>query len=144
MSSGIDALNVIASDIGVRRFSLEKASLSRRVSYSASRFWLQAFCMDDGECGKKGITKQAMNRRLKSGYALDRICPGIDTWFDSDGKGIRAVYNRLIDVGDLTLNSFEESYVATPLRMINLSESLSCVSGYFDPTAKRTEKLSRL
>lgn len=141
MSSGIDALNVIASDIGVRRFIGEsEESFCRRVSYSASRFWLQAFCMDDGECGKKGITKQAMNRRLKKWVmSLDRICPGIDTWFDSDGKGIRAVYNRLIDVGDLTLNGFEESYVATPLRMINLSESLSCVSGYFDPTAKRTK-----
>lgn len=55
MSSGIDALNVIASDIGVRRFIGEsEESFCRRVSYSASRFWLQAFCMDDGECGKKG------------------------------------------------------------------------------------------
>lgn len=37
MSSGIDALNVIASDIGVRRFIGEsEESFCRRVSYSAS------------------------------------------------------------------------------------------------------------
>lgn len=141
MSSSIDALNIIASDIGVRRFVGEsKESYCHRISYSASRFWLQAFCLDDGECGKRGLSKQAMNRRLKKWVmSLDRICPGIDAWFDSGGNGIRTVYNRLIDIGGLTLNGFEGSYVATPPVVINLSDGLSCISGYFDPTAKHAK-----
>lgn len=141
MSSGVDALSIIASDIGVRRFVGEsEESFCRRTSYSASRFWLQAFCMDDGEYGKKGLKKQAMNRRFKKwAMSLDWICPGIEAWLDSDGKGMQAIYNRLIDAGDLTLNGFEESYVATPPTIIDLSEGLSCVSGYFDPTSKHTK-----
>ena len=49
------------------------------------------------------------------------------------------MYNRLIDIGGLTLNGFEESYVATPPVVINLSDGLSCISGYFDPTAKHAK-----
>lgn len=141
MNSSIDALNIIASDIGIRRFVGESDdSYCHRISYSASRFWLQAFCLDDGECGESGLSKQAMNRRLKKWVmSLDRICPGIDAWFDSGGNGIRTVYNRLIDVGGLTLNGFKESYVATPPVVINLSDGLSCISGYFDPTAKHAK-----
>ncbi len=141
MGRSIDVFNVIASDIGVKRFVDEKEeSFCRRTAYSAVRFWLSAFCMDDGAFGKRGLTKQVMHRRIKSWImALDRICPGIDEWFDADGEGIRAVYNRLIDIGDLAPNGFSDSYVATFPARVELSEDLSCITGYFDPTADRAE-----
>lgn len=136
MSYSIDAFNVIASDVGVKRIVGEdEESFYRRTAYSAARFWLQAFCMDDGAAGKRGLAKQAMNRRLKGWIsALDRIHPGIEKWFDADGKGIPAVYNRLINIGDLAPNGFSGLYVATPPSRVALSEGLSCITGYFDPT----------
>ncbi|CAK7017887.1 MAG: hypothetical protein PEGG_00730 [Paraeggerthella hongkongensis] len=145
MGSSIDAFNIIASDIGVKRFVGENEdSFCRRTVYSAARFWLSAFCMDDGANGEKGLTKQAMNRKLKRWItSLDKILPGIDDWFNADGKGLLAVYNRLIDIGDLALNGFEDSYVATPPAVKELSESLSCISGYFDPTAARINACDR-
>lgn len=136
MGYSIDAFNVIASDVGVKRIAGEdEESFCRRTAYSAARFWLQAFCMDDGAAGKRGLAKQAMNRRLEGWIsALDRIHPGIEKWFDADGKGIPAVYNRLIDIGDLAPNGFSGLYVATPPSRIALSEGFSCITGYFDPT----------
>ena len=136
MGYSIDAFNVIASDVGVKRIAGEdEGSFCRRTAYSAARFWLQAFCMDDGDAGKRGLAKQAMNRRLKGWIsALDRIHPGIEKWFDADGKGIPAVYNRLIDIGDLALKGFSGLYVAAPPSRVALSEGLSCITGYFDPT----------
>lgn len=141
MGNSIDAFNVIASDIGVKRFAGEsEESFCRRAAYSAARFWMHVFCMDDGACGKRGLGKQAMNRRLKKWVAsLDRICPGIDNWFYANGEGIRAVYSRMIDVGDLLPNGFMESYVTAPPAEVVLSESLSCISGYYDPTARRAQ-----
>ena len=137
MNSSINVFNVIASDIGIRRFEGEdEDSFCRRTTYSAARFWLSAFCMDDGANGEAGLTKPAMNRKLKRWIAsLDTIRPGIGKWFNADGEGIRAIYNRLIDVGDLALNGFEDSYVAIPPVVKELSGTLSCISGYFDPTA---------
>ena len=136
MGYSIDAFNVIASDVGVKRIAGEdEVSFCRRTAYSAARFWLQAFCMDDGAAGKRGLAKQVMNRRLKGWIsALDRIHPGIEKWFDADGKGISAVYNRLIDIGDLAPNGFSGLYVATPPSRVALTEGLSCITGYFDPT----------
>lgn len=138
MDHSIDVFNAIASDIGVKRFiGEEEESFCRRVAYSAARFWLLAFCMDDGAKGERGLAKQAINRRLKNWVlSLDRIRSGLNEWFDADGKGIQAVYNRLIDLGDLAPNGFSNSYVATPPSRLQLSESLSCITGHFDPTAK--------
>ena len=145
MGSSIDVFNIIASDIGIRRFARESEdSFCRRTAYSAARFWLSVFCMDDGANGEKGLTKQAMNRRLKRWVtSLDKIRPGINEWFDADGKGIRALYNRLIDIEDLAPNGFEDSYVATPPALKVLSESLSYVSGYFDPTTTHINSCNR-
>lgn len=137
MGYSIDAFNVIASDVGIKRFAGEdEESFCRRVAYSAARFWLLAFCMDDGAAGKKGLAKQAMNHRLKGWVsALDRIHPNLGEWFDAGGKGIPAVYNRMIDIGDLVPNGFSSLYIAMPPSKVALSEGLSCITGYFDPTS---------
>ncbi len=138
MSRSVEAFNIIASDIGVKRYvDEEEDSFCRRVAYSAARFWLSAFCMDDGASGEKGLSKQAMNRRLKDWVlGLEAIRPGIEEWFDAGGKGIPVIYGRLIDVGDLVLNGFREAYMATNPSIIPLSERISCITGFFDTTAK--------
>ena len=140
MSCSIDAFNIIASDIGVSRFKGEKdESFCRRTAYSAARFWLLAFCMDDGDFGKKGLTKQAMHRRLKNWVmALDKIQPGISEWFLVDDKGISTVYNRLIDIGDFIPNGFSGCYVTAPPSVLALSKDFSGITGYYDPTSTQT------
>lgn len=138
MGRSIEAFNAIASDIGVKRYEGEQEnSFCLRVAYSAARFWMLAFCMDDGAGGRDGLSKQAMNRRLKDWVqGLEAIHPGVNEWFDAGGKGIAAVYNRLIDVGDLIPNGFKNAYLATCPTVTPLSASSSCITGFFDATAK--------
>ena len=138
MGRSIDAFNVIAADIGVIRYSCEdEDSFCRRVAYSAARFWLSAFCMDDGASGEEGLVKQALDRRLKDwAQGLEAIRPGIEGWLDACGKGVSAIYNRLIDVGDLAPNGFRGTYTATIPSLVPLSESASCITGFFDITSR--------
>lgn len=141
MGRSIEVFDAIASDIGVKPYEGEQEnSFCLRVSYSAARFWLLAFCMDDGASGKDGLSKQAMNRRLKDWVqGLEAIRPGINEWFDADGGGIAAVYNRLIDVGDLAPNGFKNTYLATCPTTIPLSASSSCMKGFFDAAARSSD-----
>lgn len=136
MGRSVEAFSAIASDIGVRRFADEEEdSFCCRVAYSAARFWLSAFCMDDGAVGEEGLTKQAMNRRLKTWVSnLDDVRPGIGAWFDDGGKGLSTIYNRLIDVGDLAPKGFSGSFVATRPVKVDLSSRMSCIVGFYDPT----------
>lgn len=138
MNRSIDVFNAIASDIGIKRIiGEEESSFCQRTTYSAARYWVLAFCMDDGADGKRGLAKQALNRRLKRWVAsLDGIRPGLLEWFDAGGKGISTVYNRLIDMGDLAPIDFSKLFAATRPSRIDLSATLSCITGFLDPTLR--------
>ena len=103
MKANVDAFNLIASDVGVVRYKKEDdASFCLRTAYSSARFMVGVACMDDGMDASQGISKQGINRRFKKWVSqLDSLCPGLYAWFDADGKGIQAVYNRLIDAGEI-------------------------------------------
>lgn len=63
--SRITAFEEMAKDLGVERYAGETdLSFCIRSAYSASRFWTAAFCMDDGQDGARGVTPQALGRRL--------------------------------------------------------------------------------
>lgn len=136
MSHKLEVFNIMASDIGITPISHEIEKMFYcRVAYTAARFWLSASCIDDGAGGFKGITKQAMNWRLKTWTnGLDHIYPGINEWFEADGKGIPALYNRLIDIGDLAQNGFGDTFRATLPTKVDLSSQTSCITGFYDPT----------
>ncbi len=140
MSSSIDVFNIMASDIGVFRFIGEdEDSFCNRAAYSAARFWISAFCLDDGADGTEGLAKQSINRRLKSWIDnLDRLRSGIADWFAVEDDGIPFVYNRLIDVDDIVVNGFNGTYVAAPASEQAVSQVCSCITGFYDPTAINT------
>ena len=47
-----DLLNIMAADLGMSRYRNESdKSFGIRTVYSASRFWIEAFCLDDGRMG---------------------------------------------------------------------------------------------
>ena len=145
MSSSVEVFNIMASDIGVFRYAGEDdESFCHRAAYSAARFWISAFCLDDGTDGEEGIAKQAINRRLKGWIAdLEKLRPGTAGWFDVDGSELPSVYNRLIDIGDIAVNGFNETYVATPATERAVSRDCSCITGFYDPTATDTRVCGR-
>ena len=136
MSSSAEIFNIMASDIGVFRFGGEdEESFCHRTAYSAARFWVSAFCLDDGADGKEGLSKQAINRRLKSWIAdLDKLQPGMANWFAIESDGLPSVYNRLIDVGEIAVNGFNGTYLATSASEQAVSRDRSCITGFYDPT----------
>ena len=137
MNSSMEVFNIMASDIGVfRYFGEEEESFCHRTAYSAARFWISAFCLDDGADGEKGLSKQAINRRLKNWIEdLDRLHPGLAKWFAIENGGLPSVYNRLIDILDIEANGFNDTYVTTSATERAVSEDCSLITGFYDPTA---------
>ncbi len=134
MKANVDAFNLIASDVGVVRYKKEDdASFCLRTAYSSARFMVGVACMDDGMDASQGISKQGINRRFKKWVSqLDSLCPGLYAWFDADGKGIQAVYNRLIDAGEILPNGFEGTFLATPPRLSPVGKGVNLLLGFYD------------
>ena len=134
MSAKIAAFDAIASDLGIIRYKDEDDnSFCRRVAYSAARPWISAFCLDDGSEGKVGLTKQGINRRLKSWVeALDDVRPGIRAWFKVDEGGLPVIYNRLIDLEDIVPNGFTNSYFAHAPQIMPVCDGSALIVGFVD------------
>lgn len=130
----LDIFGAIAADVGVRRYSQESdASFCRRAAYSASRFWISAFCLDDGAGGNRGIAKQAINYRLKRWIrSIESLSPGIEEWFEAEGGGYSTLYNRLLDIGDLQSSGFSRTITATSPHILNVSSGVGLITGFFD------------
>jgi hypothetical protein len=136
--SRIETFEKIAEDIGVLRYDGEgEMSFCARSAYSASRFWAEAFCMDDGSGGRSGITRQALSRRLRAWIgSLDSIMPGLAEWFRTEDKiDARAVYGRLVDLGDILPTGADGRCVARSLKLESIADGASLALGFFEPAA---------
>ncbi len=143
--SNISVFEKIANDIGVKRYAgEEELSFCVRCAYSASRFWTSAFCMDDGQNGKAGLTKQALSIRLRRWImALDSIMPGVAEWFDLENHGTRTLYGRLIDIGDI-LPTGEEGRCFARTKLIEpFDEAGALVLGFFEPATQGVQRGGR-
>lgn len=80
-----DLLKIMGADLGISRYRNESdESFGIRTVYSASRFWIEAFCLDDGRMGADGCQPGIISRRLN--LWLDRISsiyPFIGQWIRS-------------------------------------------------------------
>lgn len=126
----------MASDIGVRRYMGEDdLSFCARTTYSASKYWVPAFCMDDGQDGSKGVTRQVLSKRLNRWVtSLDQVMPGLGRWFDANGKrDVKAIYGRLIDVGDIPLAGKKERCVAHSVALEPITAGAALALGFFEP-----------
>lgn len=132
----------IANDCGVFRYRNEELpSFYSRTAYTAAKHWTHAICLDDGVGGKVGITKQAINSRLKK-WSRD-ICdvvPSLRGWFGEDFEDISAVYNELIDVNDLQESDFDEHFRVVPVNPVALPNGFEALVGFYDPTSASAPK----
>lgn len=136
MNARLGAFDRIASDIGVIRYEGESdLSYCIRTTYSASRFWVSAMCMDDGAGGSAGLSKQGLNRRLKRWLQnMDDLMPDLADWFLLEDKGIPLIYNRLIDIEDIMPNGFNDTFLARQSSNVGVAADLVLRVGFFDPT----------
>lgn len=136
--SRISVFESMASDIGVRRYVGESdLSFCTRTAYSASKYWVSAFCMDDGQDGSWGVTEQVLGRRLNRWVtALDQVMPGLGRWFEGNGeRDMKAIYGRLIDVGDILLAGKKGRCVARPAALEPITVNAALALGFFEPAA---------
>ncbi|WP_125968393.1 hypothetical protein [Bifidobacterium samirii] len=97
----------MAGDLGLHRMGGEDDTrFACRVSYSALRFWMQAFCLDDGYGGAYGVSESAIIR--KSAIWLRNLAdlyPGILDWYrfyDAAGaRGLASILHTLAAMRDL-------------------------------------------
>lgn len=127
----------IASDIGIFRYKNEEdISFHTRVAYSASRFWVHAFCLDDENDGEKGIGKQALNYRLKKWLSnLANINPSLKDYFQFDNSGISIIYNRMLNVNDILEWGFDGKVCARRETRGYLPTGQMALFGFYDPTS---------
>lgn len=128
----------MARDVGIQRYRGETDdSFFARIAYTGSRYWVSAFCMDDGAGCVEGLSKQALNRRLKSLInLLSKAWPFLADWFEIDQGGVSSVYSRLIDIGEIVPNGFSNRYLAQPPRLLPVFGGYALIIGMTDPTVK--------
>lgn len=133
---GREAISAIARDIGVERWKGESgASFSIRTAYSASRFMIESFCIDDAANGSAGISKQALNAKLKKWLrSIEPAVPEAKDWFLIDEGGMSLAYKRLIDLGDLLSVGFTDRFAARGETNLQPNASTKLKVGFYDMT----------
>ncbi len=135
MLGRIGTFERIAEDLKIVRIKDEDdLSFCSRVAYSASRYWISAFCMDDGQGGRRGVTSQVLGRRLGHWLdSLDSIMPGIAKELGVAEGGVRTIYGRLADVGDIIRGGEQGRYLARVPRLEPLTSEAALALGFFEP-----------
>lgn len=139
-------LHAMAGDLGVMKIVGEDdAQFAARTAYTALRFWMQAYCLDDGYGGFCGLSESAIRRKaadwLKSVAA---IYPDMAPWFGgTDGYADAAthVLGILIGTGDL-VRTDEGLCRCTSAHLLAVDDRRSIVLGLTDPTGERTVSMS--
>lgn len=134
----IDAFERIAADLDVRRFKGEDdLTFCSRVAYSGARYWVSAFCMDDGNGGQRGVTPQILGSRLGRWLnSLDAIMPGIAERLEVGERGARAIYGRMADVGDILQAGEHGRYRALTPRLRPITDGAALALGFFEPATE--------
>ncbi|KAB5603609.1 hypothetical protein [Bifidobacterium jacchi] len=135
-----DLLRTIAGDLGIQRMHDEsETQLACRASYSALRFWIEAFCLDDGYGGTCGISETAIIRKSTIWLRnLEDLYPGLLHWYRFDsvaGKSIANILRMLVAVQDLTATD-EELYRCATSHTSPLGTRYDLILGMTDPTSQ--------
>ena len=131
-----DVFNKIASEIGIEHYSGDsETEFCRRVTYSASRFWASAFCMDDGGNGSSGLSQQGLTIRIRRWIqSMISFYPDMEDWFQLEHNGASYVSKRLIDISDILPAGRDGRCFARTPRIEPISETHALLLGFFEPS----------
>lgn len=133
-----DLLRAMAADLGVPRMNDESDTrFACRVSYSALRFWMQAYCLDDGYGGAFGISESTILRNSTIWLRnLSDLYPDLLDWyrFNIDSRaGLSSILHTLTDVRDLA-KTVDGLYRCTARHTALCGTQSTLVLGMIDPT----------
>lgn len=133
-----DLLDAMAGDLGIPRMCGEdNARFACRVSYTALRFWMQAFCLDDGFGGGYGVSKSTITRKCVAWLRnLSGLYPDILDWYEH-GDGMRGnlsgMVRTLAVVRDI-VNTSDGLYRCMVRHTVPLGDGRTLMLGLTDPT----------
>lgn len=133
-----DLLDAMSGDLGVPGMHDEdNAEFACRVSYTALRFWMQAFCLDDGFGGGYGVSKSTITRKCVAWLRnLSGLYPDVLDWY-GHANGIRdnlsGMVRTLAVVRDLVTTS-DGLYRCTVRHTVPLDNGRALLLGLTDPT----------
>lgn len=117
MFDEVRLVDVMAESLGIKRIKGEgERPFVIRCLCSACRFWVEAFCLDDGYGGNEGIRRQLIARRLRAWLVeVSEIYPGILEWFGKQNGGednliVKPLYEQTIMVGDIISENQGRTY----------------------------------
>lgn len=132
-------INVMSESLGIKRYKDEDdGSFVLRCLYSACRFWIEAFCLDDGFGGKQGISTQLIARKLKSWLIeMSGIYPWILKWFsrergDKTYIDVKTLYDQVIMVGDIISENQGKTYRCAYPHKVLYGDSSYALVGLWD------------
>lgn len=133
-----DLLDAMAGDLGVSRMRNEgNARFACRVSYTALRFWMQAFCLDDGFGGGYGVSKSTITRKCVAWLRnLSGLYPDVLDWY-GHGDGMRGNLSgmvRTLAVARDLINTSDGLYRCTVRHTVPLGDDRALLLGLTDPT----------
>lgn len=147
MASGEQLVDVMAESLGIKRIHGEdETSFVTRCLYSACRFWIEAFCLDDGYGGNRGIRRQLIARRLREW--LDEMCgvyPEMLEWLAGRDNGesrfdVRPLYSQLIMVGDIVSENQGERYRCANLHEVPYGDGACALIGLCDASSSENQR----
>ncbi|MBW3080155.1 hypothetical protein [Bifidobacterium saguinibicoloris] len=133
-----DLMRAMAGDLGIPRMHGEDDTrFACRVSYSALRFWIQAFCLDDGFGGSYGISQSTIIRKSEAWLRnLAGLYPDVLGWYAQDTgvrRNLSAIVRMLTNVRDI-VGTNDGLYRCTARHAVPLGTDASLLLGLTDPT----------
>lgn len=130
-------IDVLADDLHLQPLPEENHhDFSARVLYSALRFWMQAYCIDDGYGGALGVTQETIEQKTRQWIQSIRMTQSyIGAYFPQ--HLIHEYCSALVIVGDLVRTS-DGLLRCTRPHEVEITEGIVTPLGLYDPSQHRS------
>ncbi|NMM99682.1 hypothetical protein G1C96_0260 [Bifidobacterium sp. DSM 109958] len=140
-----DLLTAMSRDLGIPRLPHEDdGRFAGRVTYTALRFWMQAYCLDDGYGGACGMSSSAIVRKARLWLRnMSDLYPGMIGWYRQDDgidECLRRTLPLLADAHDLEKNE-DGLYRCTASRRFPIGHGTNLLLGLYDPSNPTPDSL---
>ena len=139
-------MHMVAEDLGVMRIDGEDSvQFMARAAYTALRFWMQAYCLDDGYGGSYGVSEKTVRHKTVDWLdSIGAIYPAVANWFaghDGYADAAKHVFDVLTVTGDL-VQTREGMYRCAAQHTLPVGMGRDIIMGLSDPTQHRTTAMS--
>lgn len=135
-------IHSMAQDLHVGRIQYEDdAAYAHRVMYSALRYWIMAYALDDGFGGSFGVSEDTIIRKASRWFnemSEIQIGAGDDKSRNSERRVCNIMLEDMVAIGDLVQTS-DKMTACVEKHVVAFTPGMSAVLGFRDPTAPQDD-----